>query len=1151
MSALSRLTLLAALACCASAAHAVGLGPIELRSYLNEPLRADVALRDVVPERLDSISVRVASESAYEELGLARNDYLRTVDASLLLVDGQPVVRLRGNRPLQEPLLELLLVVREGRQLVQRSYTLFIDPPQFAQQRPPVAPEPEPAQPQAADTPAPAADRAPAAPPADDTPTESAATAAPETEAPSTTASNTQPTAARPATQPAVEAPADQAPSEPAQAEQRQPEAPTTADAAPPAADTAADTDTDTATVVAQPAAPAAEEQAPQPEESPRFFTTESERQLDPELLAEIGRGSGAARDSASAPPRPTASRSSGNGFYPVRRGETLWRVAANTRPQGPAITMQQMMLAIVQTNPNAFENGDASELLAGARLRIPDAARITSVSPAEAERQMRALLEGERTTQQAAASEPAPATQTAADAAEEAAPAEPAAEAADDGDAARELAALAETDPASGQDDTSTPAAPADGATPADTGDEGAVMPEDEMAQAPEASDKAAPAAEATAGEATEGDVAADAAPSAMEQADTGSGTTATGGEPMDSEDAAQAEAEAPGPGDESASAAGQGGTPSEASAPTTDADQGAGSGESTAAASGTAGLLGLPWYLLLVVAGVVLLGIAGIIEMRRRAAQRAAYSAAEEEPRFANLTGASAGATAAATGAAVADDAEQDEDSDALSQASEADPAPATQAGELGESASDDPLADADFRIAYGMYDDAAERLTDAISRDPENATLRLKLAEVYCAADDKERFLDAADTAARTGLSEAEEAELADMAARIAPDSRFATAIGASMTAGTVFAESHAASASDSDVVEESSGETAADDDFASLLESSPDSTEPEPTAADLNEENRSGGPPLGAAPADGGKSAEAEDDLAFGDDFAAELADPSEAGRTGEDATAPGAEPGAEDNILDFDLDSLEFGDETPAPTEASAPAADDEHALDFDLEGLELPETPSASPEPAPVADDNSLDFDWETSEPDASVAETEPTAVDGDDKNGQPPASDLPTQGIGSTDSADPARPEEPATSDPFAAAELDAGDFDLDDFSLEDFDVDSNSEIADSTMPAGTSEDPPTLELPEPEPSAADSSGDDAFALDDFEIDAGDDTSAISGGDEGVAGQLDLARAYVDMGEGDMARPLLEEVLQSGDTAQRQEAQRLLDIAG
>jgi pilus assembly protein FimV len=44
------------------------------------------------------------------------------------------------------------------------------------------------------------------------------------------------------------------------------------------------------------------------------------------------------------------------------------------------------------------------------------------------------------------------------------------------------------------------------------------------------------------------------------------------------------------------------------------------------------------------------------------------------------------------------------------------------------------------------------------------------------------------------------------------------------------------------------------------------------------------------------------------------------------------------------------------------------------------------------------------------------------------------------------------------------------------------------------------------------------------------------------------VGTKLDLATAYVEMGDADGARDMLEEVLQEGDAEQKQKAQELLD---
>src|SRR5437763_6912272 len=68
-------------------------------------------------------------------------------------------------------------------------------------------------------------------------------------------------------------------------------------------------------------------------------------------------------------------------------------------------------------------------------------------------------------------------------------------------------------------------------------------------------------------------------------------------------------------------------------------------------------------------------------------------------------------------------------------------------------------DPLAEADFHMAYGLYDQAADLIRIAIGREPARRDLRLKLLEVFFVWGNKEQFLQAAR-------------ELADSRAEAAP-------------------------------------------------------------------------------------------------------------------------------------------------------------------------------------------------------------------------------------------------------------------------------------------------------------------------------------------------------------------------------------------
>jgi pilus assembly protein FimV len=86
---------------------------------------------------------------------------------------------------------------------------------------------------------------------------------------------------------------------------------------------------------------------------------------------------------------------------------------------------------------------------------------------------------------------------------------------------------------------------------------------------------------------------------------------------------------------------------------------------------------------------------------------------------------------------------------------------------------------------------------------------------------------------------------------------------------------------------------------------------------------------------------------------------------------------------------------------------------------------------------------------------------------------------------------------------------------------------------------------DDATVEQPRPDMAAVDDEESPTMALEPGELseDLHDARTMTE-----VGTKLDLARAYVDMGDPAGARSILEEVLDEGDEAQRQQAQQLLD---
>ncbi len=92
-------------------------------------------------------------------------------------------------------------------------------------------------------------------------------------------------------------------------------------------------------------------------------------------------------------------------------------------------------------------------------------------------------------------------------------------------------------------------------------------------------------------------------------------------------------------------------------------------------------------------------------------------------------------------------------------------------------------DPLAEADFHMAYGLYDQAADLIRIAISREPDRRDLKLKLLEVFFVWGNKEQFLTAARELAQT-RSEAAPGEwekILIMGKQLAPEDSLFTGAG----------------------------------------------------------------------------------------------------------------------------------------------------------------------------------------------------------------------------------------------------------------------------------------------------------------------------------------------------------------------------------
>ncbi|MFT3805594.1 FimV/HubP family polar landmark protein [Arenimonas sp.] len=304
------LPLALSLALAAPTAQALGLGQLQVKSGLNQPLVAEIPIISATPTEMDQLTVRLASPDAFARVGL---DLPRELTANLQFsvgrnARGQPVVRISTTNKFTEPFLSFLIEADWGKGTVTREYTALIDPPYIA---------PAVIRPLETATVAAVPVQVPVAPPVQAPPPAPARTVA---------AAEPEPVSVAPTPEPVAEPPP------PLPAPPPQP-------------------------VVSRPAAPAPVRPAPRP----------------------------VAPAPVPAPtPVPAPAPEKPGQYGPVEKGKTLWSIAESVKPD-EALTTNQMMLALLRANPEAFDSDNINRLKSGSVLRIPGREEVATLGPAEA----------------------------------------------------------------------------------------------------------------------------------------------------------------------------------------------------------------------------------------------------------------------------------------------------------------------------------------------------------------------------------------------------------------------------------------------------------------------------------------------------------------------------------------------------------------------------------------------------------------------------------------------------------------------------------------------------------------------------------------------------------------------------------------------
>ena len=113
-------------------ASALGLGDIELESYLNEPLNARIEILNTEGLLPTQILVKLASDKDFERVGIERNFFLTGINFQVVVdTGGESYVAVTTREPVREPYLDFVLETKWPSGRLLREYTLLLDPPVF------------------------------------------------------------------------------------------------------------------------------------------------------------------------------------------------------------------------------------------------------------------------------------------------------------------------------------------------------------------------------------------------------------------------------------------------------------------------------------------------------------------------------------------------------------------------------------------------------------------------------------------------------------------------------------------------------------------------------------------------------------------------------------------------------------------------------------------------------------------------------------------------------------------------------------------------------------------------------------------------------------------------------------------------------------
>jgi pilus assembly protein FimV len=251
----------------------LGLGEIAVHTSLNQPLRAEIQMLSIPPEEVEDVRVTLATQEAFDRVGINRPYVLTQLEFKPTIKgEGQPIISVTTKQPVREPFLNFLMEVEWPRGRLLREYTVLLDPPVLMDRQRSVAMQ-----------------------------------------------------------APVVGSSAEKSVKPPSNKD---------------------------------------------PERSTPVETRRTEGVVEASQAERLGATSLTQEKPVESPSLAPSKAST----YRIRRGDTLGEISQKFRPDD-SLTLPQMMIAMLQANPDAFIRGNINNLMAGVIVRIPERSEIESIN--------------------------------------------------------------------------------------------------------------------------------------------------------------------------------------------------------------------------------------------------------------------------------------------------------------------------------------------------------------------------------------------------------------------------------------------------------------------------------------------------------------------------------------------------------------------------------------------------------------------------------------------------------------------------------------------------------------------------------------------------------------------------------------------------